>query len=60
MLMFYNSKWDFSLLDDECVDTNPTRKCRNWKNKGKCSKNFAQTKCQLTCGVCTAAGNLDK
>ena len=39
----------------ECVDKKSAKKCNKAKRKGKCDKSWAQTDCQLTCGVCTSS-----
>ena len=54
----YVSISNIFILDDECVDTLEAKKCRDAKRNEKCNKGFAQTGCQLTCEVCTPAGNL--
>ncbi len=35
-----------------CENLKPTKKCKNWKNQGKCNKNWAKEKCAKTCGEC--------
>ena len=40
------------MLDAECEDKGPNRKCRKKKRKGKCQTKWAKNKCQLTCNLC--------
>ena len=40
------------ILDAECEDKGPSRKCRKKKRKGKCHKKWAKNNCQLTCDLC--------
>ena len=40
------------ILDAECEDKGPNRKCRKKKRKGKCQKKWAKNNCQLTCDLC--------
>ena len=43
---------DRSSEEDVCEDHVKTKRCIKWKNKGKCSKNWAAEKCPKTCGFC--------
>ena len=56
--IFHSYQNNLSILDEECVDTLGESRCNSVKNKNKCSQNFAQTGCRLTCGVCIPPGNI--
>ena len=49
--------YNFSVLDDDCVDTLSAKRCGNVINKRKCNKTFAKEGCALSCGICIPAGN---
>ena len=44
-----------TILDAECENKGPNKKCKKKKRKGKCQTKWAKKNCQLTCDLCDPA-----